>query len=131
LNNSINSPTNTSVPAAVVNALAEMSDHLPVVLKLKVTQPVVQSLETASQEANWLQSVSFENDYLKLSFYSEERLAMILHDLQGRVIDQFELSPSYQLQSMEMYHTDLPEGLYLLKVSNSRGEQQVRKLLKR
>ncbi len=131
LNNSINSPTNTSVPAAVVNALAEMSDHLPVVLKLKVTQPVVQSLETASQEANWLQSVNFENDYLKLSFYSTERLAMILHDLQGLVIDQFELSPSQQLQTIERHHSGLPDGLYLLKVSNSRGEQQVKKLLKR
>ncbi len=45
-NSSINSPTNNSVPAAVLTALYEMSDHLPVYVDIDVERLQISVDET-------------------------------------------------------------------------------------
>lgn len=58
-NDSINGVANTSaVPSSITNALHSMSDHLPIILKLKITYPNItllyNQLESFVGKATWL-----------------------------------------------------------------------------
>lgn len=130
-NNSINSPANNSVPPSVLTALAEMSDHLPVVLKLKVTQPVVQGTMIDKLNTDFIESAFFDVDRLTLSVNTSDRVSTWLFDMNGRQIDQIELNPIDGSQTIIKDYPSLPTGLYLIKLTNNSGRLQVRKLLKR
>lgn len=127
-NGSIISPTNNSIPSAVATALYNQSDHLPVItnfaidtrvgisdyanaLLLQVTNPVRDELVTEIQvnESDTYNYVIYSMDGKKLAAYS-----------------------SYLEQGAHRLSYPFPysKGIYLLKVSNSKHQQIVKKLVK-
>lgn len=127
-NGSIISPTNNSIPSAVATALYNQSDHLPVItnfaidtrtgipdyannLLLQVTNPVRDELVSEIQvsESDTYNFDIFSIDGKKLGAYSQ-----------------------YLEQGTHRLNYPFPysKGIYLLKVSNLKHQQIVKKLVK-
>lgn len=130
-NSSINSsPQNNSVPTDVLNALYNMSDHLPVVLEMLVGE----DLGTESFVSENL-SLSFQNPVqnqleLHISFKEPMPLYADIINLQGKIL----FSASYNLiepGSIIIIPMDkLVSGIYLLKIYNDNNFIIKRKIVK-
>ena len=91
-NKSINdSPTNTSVPSNVLNALYHNSDHLPVTLKLVINAPVGIKENVLLAFSNIKLSNPVKNN-CKINFYGKRnsKIKTTLFDITGRVVYKFE-----------------------------------------
>lgn len=127
-NQSIISPTNSSVPSLVSQALYDMSDHLPVTLDLEITLPSATSIQEISQ----LKKLKFQNpntgEFIIDFSNQEEKIKQIeIFDLSGKLvyIKNTQLS-EYVLIDVSF----LPKGTYLLKASSNSYQQRVEKLIK-
>jgi endonuclease/exonuclease/phosphatase family metal-dependent hydrolase len=114
------SPANTSVSQQVADALYTMSDHLPVVMKLKVDK----TLDVHERPGNPFRvlvspnPVSAGNAQIKLEFsgfFSEEYQLEII-DLQGHNIRSTSFIPSSGNSTLRLNLTGLNAGIYLLKI---------------
>jgi len=127
-NGTIISPANSSIPTTVANALYNESDHLPVITKfaidtrtgisdyasdffMNVTNPIRDQLSIGIQisESDTYTFDIFSIDGKKLATYTQN-LEQGAHQLQ--------------------YSFPYCKGIYLLKVSNSKHQQIVKKLVK-
>lgn len=123
-NGSINSPANIAVPKSVADALYNMSDHLPVVMDLKVkTQKV------SVQEVPLLQW-SFRNpvtDLLQIeSVLPIDRIE--IYSLEGQLVWSNNFPPSTEISASI---SDLSNGIYFIKVSSPKGIEATKKLILR
>lgn len=130
-NNAINaSPQNNSVPANVLNAIYNNSDHLPIILDLLVNTSVsVTENEIKSPFLNlFYQNPVKDNLELFLALEKALKIKIRLFDIQGK--DLFDAT--YMLQSGNNYlniGTDfLKKGIYFMQIQS--GEYStVKKLL--
>lgn len=127
-NNSLIFPTNNSAPSAVINALYNMSDHLPVLLDVEVLGP--QTLSIMNQTV--LQDLKYENPTdgymnIKLGGAAEQIKALLIKNLAGSTVRQYEdkLNGNIQLNI-----SDLPRGIYFMNFVLNDGNQLVKKLIK-
>ncbi len=117
-NQAINSGSNSSLPADVLNALYHMSDHLPVVMKLIVDQNNVGIAENRPAKT-W--SCHFNNPvYNELIIYFDHLPAGDLHlsfvDLSGYEHSRIRI-PEYLIgEKISVPVRNLERGLYLLKI---------------
>lgn len=107
-NEAINSPYNTSIPDSISQALYYMSDHLPVMLAVKLDYTAsLESLIKDSYNAylNPLtKTLTFNQDVVEGDFK--------LYDLNGRIIHHEKLNNSHSLQ----LPTHLKGGLYIWQI---------------
>ena len=129
-NMSVNQGYNSSVPAAVAEALFEGSDHLPVTMKIAVDV----HLGMEDNETQCLYASVAPNPA------SDKAIVHFFNPLQGQV--QFEL---YTLQEQLMLHEsanfcegtqqfklsleDLMKGFYLLRIRHYNGWEQIIKVI--
>ncbi len=124
------SPTNTSVPANVLNALYNNSDHLPVTLKVTVNQPVgIPQLHSDIDRLNFTNPVdnvlNFKVDAAKTTSLNVEVFSL----LGQKVMQQkFFVSKGDSQQTMDV--SSLIKGLYIVRFTESNGHRFSRKLLK-
>jgi hypothetical protein len=121
----IDLPTNTSAPANVIQALYEMSDHLPVRAdyKIHVNDPSsTADLNTITYNTTVVNPI-IDN---KLSILFDERLNGETADIQLYTIEgrkQFSghttISSASLFQSYEL--NDLSQGIYFLRISSPNG----------
>jgi len=129
-NKSINaSPVNTSVPPDVLNALYNMSDHLPVTMDLKIT-PGTTSINDRS--FNDIQ-INFKNpvdDIIDIKFKSShvDPAILELYSGLGQQLKTATLNPGENQISFRV--ADYPTGMYLLIVRDSSGNFYSEKFLK-
>ena len=127
-NSNINSsPTNTSAPLSVINALYGLSDHLPVALNLRVDLSTVTSLTSktmVSQPAVVVQNPVKQTLSVQIKDYSGEWPYQIT-DITGRPF----LSGRATGSALETAF-EAPAGLYILMITTSEG-LIVRKLIKK
>jgi hypothetical protein len=119
LNQSINSGTNNSAPANVIQALYDASDHLPVVMKLALT-PSTQGI--AAYHKHTFKHITCYNGILFLNFDIPVALQQVtLYDLSGRVTAQWqpasEMVKSFQ---MDAGH-EVPTGFYVVQATTREG----------
>jgi len=130
-NQSVNSsPTNTSVPSSVLNALYYNSDHLPVTLKVTVDQPT-----GIPQVRSDIEQLSFTNPVKNVfSFNVNADKSMTLQvevfSLVGKKVMQRQYSLEKGQSQQTMNIGSLPKGLYILRFTESNGHSFSRKLLK-
>jgi hypothetical protein len=129
----VNENLNTSVPEEVSNALYNMSDHLPVALKLKLNvsraKPV--KIQTNS-EGNIYISNPVENT-LQIRFYHEALtlpLKAELYSTIGEMIFKEEMIFNGEYYSFDQNLTAITKGLYILKISDNQSISIIRKILK-
>jgi len=122
-NQSINSGTNNSVPANVLSALYNNSDHLPVVLELDLDNTIATISD--AEKANKIR-VRFENpvdDKLALFISSEQTqsLNILIYDIRGKEIANKSVKANANTQlSFDM--SSLANGLYLLRIMGANNK---------
>ena len=131
-NQGIDQGVNTSVPYAVLNALVDCSDHLPVTIKLAVDAhlDVNEFAETAFQAsiapnpANEVTTVHFVNP-------SEGQVQFDLYSLQGQLVAQKSNVFGTGSQQFELPLQGVTKGFYLLRLTNGEGWSQTLKIVVR
>jgi len=124
------SPTNTSVPANVLNALYNNSDHLPVTLKVAVDQPT-----GIPQFRSVIEQLSFTNPVkdvfnFRVSADRATSLQVEVFSLVGKKVMQRQFSVYRGNSQKTMDISNLPKGLYILRFTETNGQSFSRKLLK-
>ncbi|HRZ41840.1 MAG TPA: hypothetical protein P5228_03960 [Bacteroidales bacterium] len=119
LNQSITSGSNNSVPAVILQNLYEASDHLPVVMKLKLT-PSTQGIPVARPDQ--MKRIWITDQIIRLQFSDPvELVAVSVFDLSGRLMQSSRPSdtPSerFSLEMDKMW----PQGCYLLVAEDASG----------
>jgi len=129
-NDAINYGTNNSAPSEIIDALYDMSDHLPVVMNLYVDQTAVGISESEASSLD----ISFTNpveDILRFSLspapYS--RLEISISNLLGQTVYHSEQATDYN-NTYEIPVQFLTKGFYLLRISDGTSKMAVRKFVK-
>lgn len=127
-NGSITSPENTSVPANVANALYNMSDHLPVITDFMINA----AMDIADRKLDFQWKVANPiRDDLNIMMQSEqaENYTFEVFSMEG---NRLAIYSSYVEPGCQQLSFPFPfkSGLYILKASNSRGQQRIYKLVK-
>ncbi len=127
-NQSINgTPTNTSVPANVLNALYNMSDHLPVTLDLKIASGTSSIKDPSMNNIN----IDFENpvdDIMNIRTSSHDPIILEIYSSVGRQLQVRSINPGDHKVSINL--TNYPDGLYFIVVSDSEGNINSQKFIK-
>lgn len=123
-NGTVNSGTNTVVPASVANALFYMSDHLPVYLKLSINHLV------GVQEINRLiESYTYhsQTEMLHLKFKNTiVNGTCFLVDISGRLIQNVTVSgDEWVFNAAHLQH-----GIYIIGLTDNLGNQSSFKWVK-
>ena len=126
------SPTNTSVPSDVLEALYQMSDHLPVFMKLKVNK----SLSVEEIQKDNFAEISFTNPVNNdLSFSIKlKTIPKILKIEVISLLGEQIFSQNYKISSTNFQNTipleNFKKGFYFLRISDGKMQHSVRKFLK-
>ncbi|MBL4623939.1 MAG: T9SS type A sorting domain-containing protein [Flavobacteriales bacterium] len=120
-NSDLNTSTNTSVPPSVAIALFNMSDHLPVVLDVRVSKDVVNGIyQPAIENLN----VEFNNpiqSQLVVRIPNDVRIEYIeLYDINGRLVYT---AANSEVTQFVIETESLNTGLYFLKIQSLEGKQ--------
>ena len=124
-------PENTSVPADVLNALYNNSDHLPITLKLVVEESlsIYEDRYTNIQEINIVNPIS---DHLRFDIKTNQStfLKIELLDISGNILQRSDTEVAHGTQYFEWNIGNLKRGIYFLKVTDSNNYSVVEKLVK-
>ncbi|HNZ41914.1 MAG TPA: T9SS type A sorting domain-containing protein [Bacteroidales bacterium] len=129
-NDAINYGTNNSAPSEIIDALYDMSDHLPVVMNLYVDQTAVGISESEASSLD----ISFTNpveDILRFSLSPSpySRLEISISNLLGQTVYHSEQATDYN-NTYEIPVQFLTKGFYLLRISDGTSKMAVRKFVK-
>ncbi len=125
------SPQNTSAPAHVIQALYDMSDHLPVYLDLKINQTPVSTGEMAKSSYKITLSNPVD-DILQLSVYSDiiQKLDITLIDLSGRVLFNMQEEIYQAYNEILLPVATFQSGIYLIRLASENGFQETFRIVK-
>ncbi|MBR5910566.1 MAG: T9SS type A sorting domain-containing protein [Bacteroidales bacterium] len=130
-NHDIDFNGNTSVPAAVLDALFDGSDHLPVTMKMAVDG----KLGLYESEAAWQASIAPNPASTSAQIHfvnpSDGEVAISLYSLQGQKVASQSSSFAAGWQQTEIDLNEVPAGFYLLRIVTREGISQTLKLIVR
>ncbi len=132
-NGSINGPPqNIAVSQEVADALFNMSDHLPVALKLRVDK-LLDINENTSRPFLAEVLPNPAKEYARINFHlpSAGRVSFELMDLSGRVIQTTEEFFGIGKHQHSMQIEGLTSGFYLIKITGENNRVETLKMLKR
>jgi hypothetical protein len=130
----LDNPVNTSVPPSVLQALYEMSDHLPIAAKFVVqhSNGVSNIAGAAGRQYQFTAVNPAEGHHLTIHFNGQVSwkgpLTVNLCGLEGKAV----FKSIWQVNSSLSFSTALPasgKGIYLLHLTNASGETIYRQLL--
>jgi len=123
-NKSINYGTNNSVPANVLNALYNNSDHLPVVLELDLDNTIasISDVEKANQIRVRFQNPINNKLKLQIDSKTSQNVEIQIFDLQGRQIisEQQYLSGS---TNVNFDLSNMANGLYFIQIIDQNNQR--------
>jgi hypothetical protein len=130
-NQTINNPVNNSVPLNVANALYGMSDHLPVILKLKVDKTIglPEELNSPVLKISYTNPVS---DKLEININLKEKTDLNIQvvSLWGQLVYQSQYKNCNTNFNCEIPTAKLQNGIYFMKISDEKNRQITRKIIK-
>lgn len=127
-NQDVNSPTNSSVPSSVANALYAMSDHLPVTMKLAIEFTEAQGINVMNNLPVEVRVVNPVESALKIKV-SRETKAIKIVDISGRTV--FEKNTTFLPQEWNQISVDfLKSGIYFVEVTTRDGQKSAAKIIK-
>lgn len=127
-NGNINSPTNNSVPFYIANALYDMSDHLPVMMDLRVTLPATNSINESRAKIDFYFNNPIQ-DLLKIQFKEGKEVVDLLEiiDISGKVLKRISVNGNSKI---EINIEELSRGTYFIRVGSKSEIQLIKKLIK-
>ncbi len=127
-NQSINNGNNSSAPSNIINALYNLSDHLPVYARFDF-----KSSDIGLSESNALLSIRFNNPVKDLLFIDlgpvERKVAIEVIDLSGKTVFKTSAKAGGR-QRLELNCSNWHNGLYLIRFSDTKGNIITRKFIK-
>ncbi len=131
-NQTINNPVNNSVPSNVANALYGMSDHLPVILKLKVDKTIGLPNEFNNIP---LLSIAYNNpvtDKLKINIVFKEKtnLKIQIVSVFGQLMYQNHYEYNNSSFNCELPLESLQKGIYFMRLTDENDHQITKKIIK-
>lgn len=128
-NKSIVYPTNNSIPSAVAQALYNQSDHLPVITDFAIEASPVGVQERAADFS--ISAVNPVRDNLTVNVLTPNAdvYQFQVYAMDGRLLAQYEEALDGGCHTVR-FPFEYAKGLYVLKVTDSRQQQQVWKLVK-
>lgn len=135
LDNAINFPTNNSAPPAVISALAGLSDHLPVLMKLRVFDPASASGTAAEKvQRTPLHIFSARIDgstvHANLQVAQEGNHTVQIIDLYGRMIHESVQYLEKNLIELQIEGSFQGAGLFILRIYSPDAQRATYKLSK-
>ena len=127
-NGSIISPANNSIPSNVAQALYNQSDHLPVITEFTIDAQV----GIAGHNSGFYLNVSNpiqDNVSIQIQPEKEDDFHFEIYSLDGRLLHAQHHYLNEEKQKIDIPFA-FPHGMYILKVSDSKHQKQVRKLVK-
>jgi hypothetical protein len=121
-------PSNPTIPTPVCLALRNMSDHLPVVMELKIQGELMTSLARIASAIEWGPNPVRDQINLQLSEGASADWSMQVYDSQGRICHRgnwLRGETQYRIQAAKW-----PVGLYLLELRQGSALRWQRKLIK-
>lgn len=128
-NKSIVYPTNNAIPNAVAQALYNQSDHLPVITDFAIEAAPVGVQEYAADFS--ISAVNPVRDNLTVNVLTPNAdvYQFQVYAMDGRLLAQYEEALDGGCHTVR-FPFEYAKGLYVLKVTDSRQQQQVWKLVK-
>jgi hypothetical protein len=122
-------PANTIVPADLLNALGNNSDHLPVVLKLKISTGPTGIRNRFPDITNANIQYSAEERYLDIHSRKDQIVKLSIVDLTGSVISIQQTSLSAGNNNIKLETKNLAKGIYLLNIAGFKNGNITLKLI--
>lgn len=130
-NQSINQGTNNSAPQAVIDAVFDCSDHLPVTMKLAVTAKLDIDENVLMPEYDASIAPNPASDAVSICFFNRFNgmVDFSIYDIQGQLVERQSASFSRgnQLHQMDISH--LAKGFYVMQISNESHQTETLKLV--
>lgn len=121
-NQGVDYPANYSVPSNVLSALANMSDHLPVTLKLAIQQTPFIGFDDVLYNNFKISSISWINNHLTLQLQGElyGNMQIDIFDAMGRKIFSSNIFLSNNCNIISLPCINVSKGLYFVscKINN-------------
>lgn len=130
-NDSLTDGTNNSAPSAVINALYNTSDHLPVSLKLKVTPTLtgISDEKTVSAFDVKFQNPVGDNLHLTLFSHTGEKIEIQVYDVIGNLVYEADFHSSGEVNELIMpFH--YTKGIYFIKLVGTSRRILVKKIIR-
>jgi len=123
-------PQNNTVPEDVLNALYNMSDHLPIVMKVIVGENL--GLQNILGKDFLLTLQNPVQDDINLTIITNKQIDLIIRvsNLQGKMFYSTTLSVDGMNSSYKIPFEKIPAGLYLLTVSEGQNQINTLKIVK-
>ncbi len=123
-NQTINSPVNTSEPAAVIDALYEVSDHLPVVMSFTLSYSAPLGVEKIQSTHEFSAYPGVEDELIIRHKGSTDYSGTLqLFDVTGRTL--MNTSVSFLLTDEIKIHLPQHKGLIIMTFTSNSGERTV------
>jgi exonuclease III len=123
-------PVNQSAPVEVITALYEMSDHYPVMMSLKIGNPVgIEKAGAFKGEIHFVNPVR-ENLEVKLSCTACEMPSFEVVSITGKVLSSGVFEGTNENFTLSSPVAGLAPGMYLLKVADKKQGTIFRKFVK-
>ena len=129
-NMSVDQGYNSSVPAAVAEALFDGSDHLPVTMKIAVDVHLgVEDNEVQNLQASVAPNPASDKAVVHFFNPSQGQMQFELYSLQGQLVQRESADFGEGAQRFELSLQDLTKGFYLLRITHESGFRQTLKLI--
>lgn len=126
-------PTNLSAPSSVITALNENSDHLPVIMRLRINAGAGVSVAERFADKFQVRIPGLVTDDLVIAGESSD--AQLLHYTLRNVQGQEMKAGAFEIDRGRFQQTlnlgDVPAGVYLMVFRTAGGLQEVQRFIKR
>jgi len=129
-NKSINdSPTNTSAPANIIDALYHMSDHMPIITQIKVDAAL-----RINEDLSDISSIRFQNPtqeilHLKIQLKKPQSINLDIYNIFGQHVLSKKVESNSESLIYSLSLNQFNDGAYILKISDEKGGVSSRKFI--
>ncbi|NPD47669.1 MULTISPECIES: T9SS type A sorting domain-containing protein [unclassified Lentimicrobium] len=125
------SPTNTSAPINVINALYGMSDHLPILVQIEVDAVLGTPEQVSNINSIQLRYMNAQSLQYTIGLEQAQKLKILIYDIFGRQKLSFTDSSNQALLSGMVDISKLNQGFYLFVVVDENGRKSTTKFIKK
>jgi endonuclease/exonuclease/phosphatase family metal-dependent hydrolase len=125
----IDSPTNTSAPSDIINALYNMSDHMPVLTKILVDASLGVHENKTAITAIQFKNPTTENFHFTLRLEKAQAIKMQIYNIFGHLVTEKNLDNNAEVIHEDISLRGLSNGAYVLKFVDEKGNSVSRKFI--
>jgi len=130
MNQSVNSGANTSAPDSIIQALYNMSDHLPITLDLRIDETVgVHDINTVPFDLIFKNPVN-GNLELTMLVSEKDKFVLTILNLLGQQMFSKMIEAQGNIINCMLPTSNFNKGIYLLKITDSKNNGMVKKFVK-